>query len=173
MWNTLSIHSSTELNLILNDDLTINSNHIFNYMSSIQQLDVIRTINGSFSHFITSKKTLEDISFFDERFLGFGEEDGDIIYRHIETLNKIVDNTHIGGIENIQSDIKDNTVAVGRHPRYTKFNEDFAFGPIGPKYTPTATPKIITGFVPHQIKSMDDEKQYPYESFFRKYKTNL
>lgn len=173
MWNTLSIHSSTEINLILNDDVEITTNDIFSYLDNINTLDTLQTINNSFCHFILSKKTLEDLNFFDERFLGFGEEDGDIVYRHIEKFNKPISNVYLHGIHSLASNIRDNSIAIGKHPRYTSFNESFAFGAMGPKYVPTSTPTIITGFVPHQTKVLNDENQYPYESFFRKNKMNL
>lgn len=173
MWNTISIHSSTEHNLFLNDDINITGENVFVYLENLQTIDSIRTINGSFSHFITSKSILEQLKYFDERFLGFGVEDGDMMYRHIEILNMQISNAQIHNIESIMSNEKDSCVATGGHHRYTRFNEEFGFGSYGPKYTPIDPPIIVTSFVPHQKRILNDEDQYPYERFFRENKHKL
>ena len=37
-------------------------------------------MNGSWSHFVVTKKFLDEMNYFDERFLLHGEEDGDFVY---------------------------------------------------------------------------------------------
>ena len=88
LWNNLVIFSKTEHNLILNDDLVFNESQ--NFVEIIKQIISqnpkigLFTINGSFSYFVITKKQLDDVGYFDERFLLHGEEDGDFVYRFIE-----------------------------------------------------------------------------------------
>lgn len=167
MWNTLITLSSQENILVLNDDLEITSGEIFERLSNLNDDITLMKINNSFSHFVINRKILNKVGWFDERLLGFGEEDGDIIYRFLEKgIN--IQNLHVSGIINIVSDIRQNVKSgVGK---YSLFNREFAFNE---KYKKTDTFGIVGMFgEPHQ-KIIDDINIYPYEIFYWENKSKL
>jgi len=170
LWNTIAIHSSDENVLILNDDLDLHNNKIFeNIEAHIKSNDFngFTKINNSFSHFIISKKTLDGLGYFDERLLGFGEEDGDIVYR-CEKNNIKINNIHIPGFINLVSEIRHDHIKPGIG-KYSKFNRDFIYGE---KYE--ANTKGIRGMFDSQmIEKLNNINQYPYEEFFRENKYNI
>jgi len=174
MWNTIAIHSKNDLLCIMNDDIEITGNNLFTWLggTNVQTSETITILNGSFSHYIVTKQLLEKLKYFDERFLGFGHEDGDMMYRHIEMLNKDVSNVSMHGIHNITSGVRDDNVR-NSFGKYSEFNHEFLVGRFGPKYKPADNPKIFTSFSPHMYKFMEDSDQYPYETFFRKNKENV
>ena len=72
------------------------------------------------------------MSYFDERLLGFGAEDGDIEYRYIEKYDKWIQDTYIHGINNLVIDIKDEEIKI-INKKYSAFNFDFCFYMENPK----------------------------------------
>lgn len=175
LWNTLIIHSKTDWVLILNDDLEITSQAFFIALEQNleNQIDDICRINGTFSHFAIHKNTIIDLGWFDERLLGFGEEDGDIIYRYIEKYNKNVTEWGIGNITSINSEIRDENIRPGV-AKYSAFNREFMFGSDASKYIPSNTDKGIEGmFGSKYVQNNSNELQYPYESFFKLNKNKL
>jgi hypothetical protein len=103
--------------------------------------------------------------------LGFGEEDGDIFYRYIETYNSWIQELYVHGFINIVSDVRDETITAGVG-KYTKFNRDFTFLNENPKYVSVS--EGISGlFGVPMAKNLKDEQQYPYEKFFRENKYKL
>jgi hypothetical protein len=178
LWNTLVINSVDEYNLILNDDLVFDTGK--NLIQSVKDLiksypDIgCLTINRSFSHFLITKEKLDQMNYFDERFLLYGEEDGDFVWRWIDKFGEsvpnvdipIVANMHQVGIQDETVICQDTEIGYGKKP---KFNQEFTVT----KYTydPTATISGMFGR-PHR-RVLGDERQYPYESFFRKNKHNF
>jgi hypothetical protein len=171
MWNTIVIHSHENNVLMLNDDLDIHSNNFFDLLSKYiieNGVQAITRINNSFSHFLISKEFLDTIGYFDERLLGFGEEDGDIIYRCIKNGYKL-DDIYLDGVTNIISDLRHDHIKPGIG-KYSLFNRNFIYEQ---KYVedPTSTNKGI--FDNHMRQVIDDINCYPYESYFRHNKSNL
>lgn len=166
LWNTLSIHSPYDWCLLLNDDIEIHTNDIFFHAENNlpQDPDLIR-INGSFSHFFIHKVCLEDLGYFDERLLGFGEEDGDIFYRYIEKYNKWIKDVYINGVNNLVVDVRDNNIKPGVG-KYSWFNRNFCFLSESPKYK-YLEGGIVGCFGQPMGKIIEDLDQYPYEQFFR------
>jgi hypothetical protein len=174
MWNTITIHSCNEIILMLNDDVTFTTDKVFRTLDGIEdsQLNGIRPINSSFSHFVFTKTVLHNLKYFDERFLGFGHEDGDIMYRHVETYNSLTDPLWIDGIKNNSSDIGDKNVLRGADNRAASISERYCFKDIGPKYIPVSNAKIFSSFG-NREKVIEDIQQYPHESFFKKHKDEI
>jgi hypothetical protein len=173
LWNTICIHSKDNWILMLNDDLEYcNNSFIENFENNMQEKnpDLCR-INGSFSHFAIHKTILDEIGYFDERLLGFGEEDGDIIYRYIEKYKKNVTEMSVDGVINIVSDIRDTNIKPGIG-KYSKFNRDFMFNLEKPKYIPNIL-GIEGMFGKPYINNVENIKQYPYEIFFNENKDKL
>lgn len=186
LWNTLVINSKTEYNIILNDDLTFNTNQNFlaTVKSNIEQSPHIGffRINHSFSHFVVTKHFLDKINYFDERFLLIGEEDNDLFWRFEDMFGYPPDVMGMGGVYNAPIDdptkIPSNVELgqpiegmLGYAKERPRFNQEF----LAHKYRPDAeAPNTHNGMggYPHK-RILGDEKQYPYESFYLKNKKNL
>ena len=171
MWNTLIVHSTKENILILNDDININSDNMFNVVGShIESSEYfgLSIINNTFSFFVVNKKLIYDLGYFDERLLGFGEEDGDIMYRLKKLIDKNVYRLNASGLENIVSDIRHTHIKNGVG-KYSFFNRDYIFNQkykcVGDIYY---FPENIEC---HQL--LEDKNLYPYERFFQQNKKNL
>lgn len=171
MWNTLLIHSTKENLLILNDDINVTSNNMFEVVSNhikTPEYFGLSIINNTFSFFVVNKKFIDKLGYFDERLLGFGEEDGDIMYRLNKQEGKRVFRLTAGGLENIVSDIRHEHIKSGVG-KYSFFNRDYIFNQ---KYKCNGD----IYFFPEEIECeqlLDDIQLYPYEKFFIENKNNL
>ena len=171
MWNTLLIHSTKEDLLILNDDINVSSNNMFevvsNHIKSPEYFG-LSIINNTFSFFVANKKFMHDLGYFDERLLGFGEEDGDIMYRLNKQTGKRIFRLNAGGLENIVSDIRHEQIKSGVG-KYSFFNRDYIFNQ---KYKCDGNIYYFPeGIECEQI--LGDTQQYPHETFFRENKEKL
>lgn len=171
MWNTLIIHSTKNDLLLFNDDVSISTDDIFRTVSIHIESDEYKglsIINNTFSYFVVNKEFIDDLGYFDERLLGFGEEDGDIMFRLKSKYNSSIVRIGVSGLENIVSDIRHEHVKPGIG-KYSFFNRDFIFNK---KYKCDGD----IYYFPEGIKCeqmMEDVKLYPYEKFFRENKNNL
>ena len=171
MWNTLLIHSTKDDLLLLNDDINVTSNNMFEVVSThikTPEYFGLSIINNTFSFFVVNKKFVDELGYFDERLLGFGEEDGDIMYRLNKQKGKRVFRLNAGGIENIVSDIRHEHIKSGMG-KYSFFNRDYIFNQ---KYKCNGD----IYFFPEEIECdqlLDDIQLYPYEKFFIENKNNL
>ena len=172
MINTIFVHSRTENVLILNDDLEITGPEFFedldNAFDGLQ--DIIKLQNtwySSFSHYIAKKSFIDEIGYYDERLLGFGEEDGDISYRYIQKFNREVPSYQVRELKHLGSDIRhDIKPGVGKYSFYNRnymFNEKYKLGE-GTVQGMFDSPAIVLSPV---------EKQYPYEKYFKDNKHKL
>lgn len=168
LWNSLIIHNPKEYCIILNDDVKIVSQVFFEDINKLvfDDTPLVTTINDSFSHFIINKKGAYDIGYFDERFLGFGDEDGDMIYRYIVKYNKNLPNILVHGIEHLNSSVRDNNIRPSN--KWSMFNKEF----LHQKYK--SNPNAIYRLSGHLMdKILPDENQYPYEYFYMENKYKL
>lgn len=167
LWNSLLVHSHTDWNLILNDDIKIHTDDFHNYTSKLKDAgSSFILINNSFSHFYIHKKIDKTVGFFDERFLGFGSEDGDYKFRLIDFYQKQLSTASVHGIENIIDDSFDSGILHNIGSKYTKFNSQFLHGNSWSKYI--NDPNGSThGFPLNVSKAIEDLPQYCYEDFFR------
>ena len=173
MWNRGVLTASHECVLILNDDLKIPVDGETSFFDHFERVLVTAPetfiINGSFSHFVVSKKEVIEVGFFDERLLGLGEEDGDFYWRYHETFKKEIPRMDIALIDNIHSDVTDEGYVKGIRTA-SQFNRDFI--------KKTKYKDILLGgyrgmFDKRVKKLLEDEVQYPYEDFYRKNKELL
>jgi hypothetical protein len=162
MWNELVIHSNTSHCLVLNDDLNISNTNIIKELETID--NDFFTLNGSFAHFVVSQTMLNQMNYFDERLLAFGEEDGDMVWRYIEKFNSGIPVANIQGISNIgegykikPSNMKSCEAEGACRP---SFNRKFLFDK---KYSPGG--RIIGMFGSPHEKVAENLNQYPYEKF--------
>lgn len=171
MWNTAVIVSDTDNVLILNDDIEIHSKDIFDSVSNIirsEDYTGIMRMNGSFSHFVVNKSVIHKIGYFDERLLGFGEEDGDIVYRMLQ-INSDVGNINVNGVVNIVSNVRHDHIKPGIG-KYSNFNRQFIYQE---KYKSNNNSPYKGMFDTPMDIILENKNQYPYEKFFRDNKNNL
>lgn len=172
MWNTIFINSNTENVLVFNDDIIITDGGFFDDLAlAFKSLTALcklqNTWYASFSHFIGKKSFVREIGFFDERFLGFGEEDGDITYRYIKLFNTEVPTHGARGINHTSSEVRQNVKpGIGK---YSFFNRNFAFTE---KYR-MGEGHIQGMFDKPCVELIDNLNQYPYEQFFEDNKYKL
>jgi glycosyltransferase involved in cell wall biosynthesis len=172
LWNTITIHSKTDWILMVNDDIELTENEIFTILNNLSKNEPdIKRINGSFSHFILHKDCIDDLGYFDERLLGFGEEDGDIFYRYIKKYNKWLQNISVHGFKNLCVSTRDENIKAGTG-KYSAFNRNFCFHNNNCKYKPDDN-GISGMFGLKMIKNLVDEPQYCYEKFFKEHKNKL
>lgn len=173
MWNTLIIHSTKNDILLLNDDIILHSDNIFQVVSDhIMSINYygLTKINNTFSFFVVNKNLINDLGYFDERLLGFGEEDGDITFRLLAEKNIDVYKLYAQGIDNIVSDIRHNEIKPGIG-KYSLFNRKFIFEE---KYDFNVDSNNISGMFGQPCKpKLSNINLYPYEEFFIKNKTKL
>jgi hypothetical protein len=129
MWNNLLIDSSNHHVLLLNDDITITSDKFFDSLEGlIDQGNNLFKINGSWSHAFLDRRIIDRIGWFDERYLGIGEEDGDFEWR----LGKITEGQQVPTffLPAVENHVDHENCLVGMkkvNNKYAKFNFDFAF----------------------------------------------
>jgi hypothetical protein len=176
MWNTLLSHSNEHHVMLLNDDVSILNNDIFDktqYHINSADFSGLTLINSSFSHYIVDRRFIDKLGYFDERLLGFGEEDGDIIFRMSKYGYK-----HsllwVSGLVNMISQIRHEHVKKGSinnvEHKYSHFNRDFIYGK---KYKTDFNSPNKGMFDTPMEQVIEDIKVYPYESFFWDNKNNL
>jgi hypothetical protein len=171
MWNTIIVHSCNDLILILNDDIEFLNDDFVNLLKKYEnENEGLIMLNNTFSYFLVFKKTIDELGYFDERLIGFGWEDGDIMWRHIELYNKSVSFDVLGGVINHMSDYRDEKI-IGAGNKYSVFNRNFLYYSQGPKYVLGGS--IKGPFANEHIKNIPDERQYPYEKFFLENKNKL
>jgi len=172
MWNTSLIFSNEDDVLVLNDDIEIHSVDIFNKATAIinnSKYKGLCRLNGSFSHFVANKNVIGSIGYFDERLLGFGEEDGDIIYRLMKHRISLND-APVFGLANIVCDVKHEDVKGHSNSKYSQFNRDFIYTQ---KYGKDYSSKLQGMFDYPMKELLENVKQYPYEEFFKDNKHKL
>lgn len=170
LWNTIAIFSKTEYVFYICDDVAYERDDILdNIIKHINNTkSQFFTINNQFSHFVLTKSILHTLGYFDERLIGFGEEDGDIVHRHIEIYGYSIPTINIAGIynkaayhltsNNIETHI-DNKPKFNREFMYLKYKHDS---------------NGIYGMSPIPVKKViDDYQQYPYEKFVKDNKHNI
>jgi len=176
MWNTLLSHSDSHFVLMLNDDLQITSFDIFNKTNLVinhNEFSGIALINNSFSHYVVDRRIIDKIGYFDERLLGFGEEDGDVTYR-LETNGIQKQNFNVNGVDNIVSSVRNEVVKnssfCGSENKYSLFNRSFIYGQ---KYDKELN-GAVKGMFDFPMKTvLNNEKVFPYESFFWDHKQEV
>ena len=130
LWNTCLVNSSNENILILNDDITISSEVFFIHLEGFLPRSRPRQsfkINGSWSHSFLNRQEVNEVGWFDERYLGIGEEDGDFEWRWERRFGSPVSTINLPGIINhVDHDNCLLNINVVNN-KYSQFNYDFAF----------------------------------------------
>lgn len=125
LWNTGIVNADSENYLILNDDIHIYPKSLKAILPSLRQLILqngLVTINRSFSHFGLSQRCIEEVGFFDEHFLGIGEEDRDYFYRYEAKYMRKPHDLFTDAFYNFGDEARDNSIKKISDGKYSYFN---------------------------------------------------
>jgi hypothetical protein len=161
MWNTGCMFSNSNDLLVLNDDIILLET--FKQDFADISYDNILLLNNSFSHFLIKKQFLDDIGYFEERFLGIGWEDADFCARYMKKYQKYIPHKNISSIKHSCSDICSDNQNITWN-KYSIINRDFFIEKYGNYSSPWYT---------HTDQKLSDINPYPLESYFHKYKNNI
>ena len=174
LWNSIIIHASNHYILMLNDDIMINSP---TFVEDIKRQIILNeyrsfTINNSWSHFLISRKEIDYLGYFDERFLGIGEEDGDISWRYFHEYRREIANVKLKYFDNFAEETvnsyKPVNIECHSGTKYSRFNRNF----IQQKYVNDQYG--IPGLFGQPVRLADQgPEQYPNERFFHQNKNKL
>lgn len=136
MWNTSINYTSGDYVLVLSDDVMVKDGFFEDFeamLSHNHELgDESFRINSHWGHFCIWRNDVLDpnrVGFFDERLIGFGEEDGDWMWRFENKFKRHMRNY---GTKNLPYNT-DNTFLPGKNTRthsgtkYSAFNREFMF----------------------------------------------
>lgn len=163
LWNTILITSPTDWNLVINDDVIILNDFPFDVLERATKETItpeIFAINGSWSHYFVNKKLIAEAGWFEERLLGIGEEDSDMVWR-LENMGKKIFKPIIPSIVNVPDNNKPTNIKTGiKH--YSEYNRNFIFNE---KYE--KDDEGIEGMFEHKAKNkIDNINSYPNEIFY-------
>ncbi len=168
LWNSIIIHATHDYILMLNDDIMINSPTFVQDIKKHLVLNNYRsfTINKSWSHFLISREEIDYLGYFDERFLGIGEEDGDISWRYFHEYRRQLTNYKIKYFDNFAEETvnsyKPVNIKCHSGTKYSRFNRNF----IQQKYKNDQYG--IPGLFGEPVRLADPgPEQYPNERFYR------
>lgn len=144
-WNQLIILSRTENIAIISDDISVSEVFREELENVINKHDTLFLINRTWCHFVTNKKTVQKVGWFEERFPGIGWEDNDYMFR-MKMAGIPCPSEKVLGILNLSTDNDNNPGwenPEGRKMKYTSANEDYfqskwwteKYDGEGPKYT--------------------------------------
>lgn len=127
-WNQLIINCKTNGCLILNDDTQITELFREEFEHKIIEKDLpFSTINESWSHFFITKNIIKKIGWFDENFVGVGNEDADYMFRMC-IKNVEIKDTECLGINNYVAPTENPSwkeVSKVSNNKYSAANRDY------------------------------------------------
>jgi hypothetical protein len=124
MLNAGILHSDTDVSLVFNDDVYLNPNLFGPELSTIiEEVSKSKLIlmNNSWSHFAITRDCLVSVGFFDEHFLGIGQEDGDYAIRYKALFSNDVPTIKVSGLVNFVDQSRDESISV-TNGKYSLFN---------------------------------------------------
>lgn len=125
LWNTGLRLSGAASTVVLNDDVLVNSTLVAQTLDQMfieVEKSGLVLLNNSFGHFAISKRCIQEVGWFDERFLGFSEEDGDFIWRYETKYGSLPQMLSLGGLFNEVSDVGHSQVVTPPSERHSMFN---------------------------------------------------
>lgn len=161
IWNLGIQMLDSDLVLCLSDDVEVSPNFSseLDYAFSQGAKEGL-TILNQFCSFIISRRCIELIGWFDERYLGFGEEDGDYIWRYEEKFGKPPLVLRAPGVRHLNSQVRDSYVE-GKQ-KWSLINA--IFGQIKYVYNPLG---ISGRFEEPRTSTLSSMDFYPLETFRR------
>tara|TARA_Y100001973_G_C5032478_1_gene248746 strand:- start:131 stop:640 length:510 start_codon:yes stop_codon:yes gene_type:complete len=169
----------------MDDDITIPNISFFNMLDKAIEHTGGKSfkINRSWSHTLLNRKEIDQVGWFDERFLGGGEEDGDFEWRWANLYGEQFPDIHGFAIHNHWSEMDFDDCLVGQrkvHGKRSMFNLEF----VNNKYKEDPNGQA-NGIMCHDGRGEQDPNykkvicvdptpnQYPSESFYWENKDKL
>jgi len=173
LWNTILIHSTNDHVLMLNDDVSIENpcflKRIQLCIEENQQWTFI--INGTWSHFVANCQEIDDIGYFDERFLGIGKEDWDMEAMYQLRYGFPIRSFDIVGMKDLCGQTcrqKPANIICNETGKYSRFNDTI----VQEKYK-TDIGGISCKLGSSIVMREDYQKQYPHERFYKDRRSEL
>lgn len=178
LWNDCIRRSSHDYILLLNDDVVL-AKGFFDYLEqyNIPRNSLISSqkiypmvfsfvINNSWSHVFLNRSEVDNVGWFDERFLGVGEEDGDFELRYHESQKHAIAKESNFYIHNViaQEDCLNGQIKV--HKKYSKFNRDFLFEKYPKTSEDDSNKRYFYKYEWPFTMGITNSRQYPYEYFY-------
>lgn len=178
MWNTCVNYTSNEYVLVMGDDVLILDGFFdeFEAMLSHNRTlgDESFRINWHWGHFCVWRNDMIDpnrVGYFDERLIGFGEEDGDWMWRFQNKFNRHMRNYTTDKLPFNT----DNSCSPGKNTKthsgtkYSAFNRHFQFEQkMEPDIGGSNNACGVYGNNPQKIRSgMETPNMYPGETWYR------
>lgn len=127
-WNLGIRQSGASTIAVLSDDLSFDVKHLKNCIESLMaavEKEKLVILNGSFGHFAVTMQCIRDVGWFDERFLGFGEEDGDYLWRFEEKYGVSAPTIMVFGLSNRSAATGFDVIQTKADDKYSLFNKEF------------------------------------------------
>ncbi len=115
MWNLGIQVAETAITVVLNDDLIAATPGVaedIRTLGDVVEDSGLAVGNSSWSHFAIHRSVIENVGWFDERLLGFGEEDGDYSWRYRHAYGRYPRNVTLSSIVDFKAS-SSQTVAQG------------------------------------------------------------
>lgn len=167
LWNIGIRLCGAERFLVLSDDLAIDektsSLFVEKCFSELSENDLV-IVNDSFGHFALTWELIEMVGWFDELLLGFGEEDGDFLWRCMNAGAEIC-RIDLPGFHNFSSNLGFEEI-VSMEGKYSFFNRAVMFEELYAAEEPL--PMSLHDPPPHRSAKIPDYHQG--ETLFRRLK---
>lgn len=172
MWNTLIVNSPTSHIILCNDDLEVSGDDFYwkafdrirNAPETLDPVQDLLLLNGSWSHFCIGRRLAHQVGYFDERLLAFGEEDGDFYWRFMEMFGARPTTLEVSGIENTQEGYRIEGGPLAVEDCGQAFRPRFNKTMISKKYVSSSGGHRGL-FGDPMGRVLSDLSQYPYEDF--------
>ena len=178
MWNTSVNYTSNDYTLVLGDDILFTDGFFDDYEAMLEHNrtlgDESFRINSHWGHFCIYRKDMTDkdrVGYFDERLIGFGEEDGDWMWRFQRRFNRNMRNFSTSKLLwNSDNDCQPGkNTKTHSGTKYSAYNREFQFGQkmeLDPNGTNNACGAYANS--PQKLREgMDTPDMYPGETWFR------
>lgn len=168
LWNLGIRQSGADSNMILSDDLSVDENLVGECLNELffrAERDCLVLLNDSFGHFAVNARCIETVGWFDERFLGFGQEDGDYVWRYEEHFGRPVPRIQRSGLSNRGSSSGYDVIEAAASTRSSLFNSEFLFA----KYEFGAHGSHAGSFSQSAIRRIPETDPYPIERWRQRF----
>jgi glycosyltransferase involved in cell wall biosynthesis len=178
LWNTALLNSTNDLCLRIDDDITIPDVSFFERLESVISETNGKSfkINRSWSHTFLNRLEVDKVGWFDERFLGGGEEDGDFEWRWQKQFGEKFLSIEGFPILNHMHEMSYEDCLVGHRKvngKRSMFNLEF----VNKKYKEDSQGESYGIMCEENQKKLicvdPTPNQYPNESFYWENKSNL
>ena len=175
LWNNLLINSTNDIVLRMDDDVTITDKIFWQQIEEAIILNQYKgfKINSSWSHTVLNRHEVEAVGWFDERFLGGGEEDGDFEWRYGDTFGREFSNINGFHLINHWDAVDYEKCLVNMKKcdgKRSMFNKEL----VRKKYIADQNGESYGIFGDEKKRCvLPTANQYPYERFFWEHKEDL